>query len=82
MSTPEKLKMVAVIGIPDEKFGEEIKAFVVKGKNADITVGELIEWTKEKVAAYKYPRFIEFVESLPMNATGKILKRALRSRSN
>jgi long-chain acyl-CoA synthetase len=72
------VSMVAVIGVPDEKFGEEIKAFVVKVPNADISEEDLIEWTKQKVAAYKYPRYIEFVASLPMNATGKILKRALR----
>ena len=47
-------------------------------KAASITEDELMNWTKEHIAAYKYPRHIEFVEALPMNATGKILKKELR----
>jgi long-chain acyl-CoA synthetase len=69
---------VAVIGIPDEIMGEEIKAYVVKEVGATVTEEELITYTKSKLAAYKYPRMVEFVESLPMSATGKILKKELR----
>ena len=58
--------------------GEEVKAFVVRKAGADITQEALMAWCKERMAAYKYPRQIEFRDALPMNATGKILKRELR----
>lgn len=79
MKHPE-VSLVAVIGIPDDKMGEEIKAYVVLNDNATITVEELREWTKGNLAAYKYPRQIEILDSLPMSATGKILKKELRKR--
>lgn len=72
------VSLVAVIGVPDEIMGEEIKAYVVKEVGAKVTEEELITFTKSKLAAYKYPRMVEFVESLPMSATGKILKKELR----
>ncbi|MDX2303980.1 MAG: long-chain fatty acid--CoA ligase [Microscillaceae bacterium] len=75
----EAVSLVAVIGIPDEKLGEEIKAFVVLHEGASISEEELINWTKEHIASYKYPRHIDFVKNLPMNATGKILKKELRN---
>ena len=79
MMKHEAISLVAVIGVPDEKMGEEIKAFVVLDHRASsLTAKDVIEWTKERVAAYKYPRDVEFVDSLPMNATGKILKKELR----
>ncbi len=74
----EAISLVAVVGMPDEKLGEEIKAFVVLQEGFTLDEGTLIEWTKERIAAYKYPRQIKFVDALPMNATGKILKRKLR----
>lgn len=72
------VSIVAVIGIPCQEYGEEIKACVVLKPNATITEKELINWTKEQIASYKYPRVIEFMSSLPMGASGKILKRELR----
>lgn len=78
MITHEAVSLVAVIGIPDEQFGEEIKAFVVLREDSSVTADELITWTKERIADYKYPRTIEFLGSLPMSATGKILKKELR----
>jgi long-chain acyl-CoA synthetase len=74
----EAVSLVAVIGVPHEEHGEEIKACVVLNKNAEITEGVLVAWTKERIAAYKYPRIIEFLDALPMSATGKILKKELR----
>ena len=74
----EKVSLVAVVGVKDSRLGEEIKACVVLHEGENMTESELVEWTKEKIAAYKYPRIIEFRSSLPMSATGKILKRELR----
>jgi long-chain acyl-CoA synthetase len=70
--------MVAVIGIPDEEYGEEIKACVVLKDGKSVSAEDLMAWTKEHIAAYKYPRVIEFLEALPQSATGKILKKVLR----
>ena len=72
------VSLVAVIGVPDEQYGEEIKAFVVLKEGATATESELIEFTKARLAAYKYPRMVEFLSALPMSATGKILKKELR----
>ncbi len=66
-----------MIGVPHESHGEEIKAFVIRNEGATITEDELVAWGKEQMAAYKYPRMVEFVDALPMTATGKILKREL-----
>ncbi len=77
MSHPQ-VSLAAVIGVPDEQYGEEIKAFIVPVEGADINEAELVAWSKENMASYKYPRLIEFRDTLPMNATGKILKTELR----
>lgn len=74
----EAVSLVAVIGIPHEEMGEEVKACVVLKEGKTVTDMELISWTKERVASYKYPRHIEFLTALPMSATGKILKKELR----
>jgi long-chain acyl-CoA synthetase len=76
----ESILDVAIVGIPDPIAGENLKAFVVlkpefKGK---VTEQELIDWMKERVAAYKYPRIIEFIEEMPKSAVGKVLHRLLR----
>jgi long-chain acyl-CoA synthetase len=73
--------MVAVVGVPDERLGEEVKAFVVLKPGVGVTEDELRGWCKEQFAAYKYPRLIEFRNELPTSATGKILKRELRVQS-
>ncbi|MFN8483059.1 MAG: long-chain fatty acid--CoA ligase [Anaerolineae bacterium] len=71
------VSLAAVVGVPDSVLGEEIKAFVVLKEGKTATAADLIDWCKERVAAYKYPRSIEFRPTLPMTATGKILKREL-----
>jgi long-chain acyl-CoA synthetase len=74
----EAVSLVAIIGIPHEEHGEEIKAFVVLKEGQSVSESDLIAWTKERIASYKYPRHIEFLTALPMSATGKILKKELR----
>ncbi len=74
----EAVSLVAIVGIPHEQLGEEVKAFVVLKPGQAVEKEDLIAWTKERIAHYKYPRHIEFISALPMNATGKILKRELR----
>ena len=73
------VSLAAVVGVPHHTHGEEVKAFVVRAPGATLTEDELIAWCRRNMAAYKYPRIVEFRDSLPMTATGKILKRALAS---
>jgi long-chain acyl-CoA synthetase len=68
----------AVVGIPDATMGEEVHAIVAVQAGQSVTEGELIDFVKQRVAAYKYPRTVEFRDSLPKGATGKILKKELR----
>jgi long-chain acyl-CoA synthetase len=68
----------AVIGRPDEKLGEEVVAFVSLKPGATADPEQLIAWTKERLAAYKYPREVRIVDDLPKGPTGKILKKELR----
>ncbi len=78
LMTHEAVSLCAVVGISHDELGEEVKAFVVLKQNAALTETELVGWCKSNMASYKYPRFVEFRETLPMTATGKILKRELR----
>ena len=78
LMTHPAVSLAAVIGIPHERHGEEVKAYVILKEGAEITEIELVAWSKENMADYKYPRHIEFRATLPMTATGKILKGELR----
>ena len=70
---------VAVIGVPDDKWGETIKALVVKAEGSSLTEQELIDYVKGKVARYKAPSSVEFREVLDRTATGKLQKFKLRA---
>jgi long-chain acyl-CoA synthetase len=76
--THEAVSLCAVIGIHDERLGEEVKAFVVLNQGCELSADEFVEWCKTQFAANKYPRYVEFRESLPIGGTGKIFKRALK----
>jgi fatty-acyl-CoA synthase len=77
MSHPAVLE-VAVIGVPDQKWGERPKAFVVLKDDALVTENELIDHARVKIARYKAPRNVDFLLELPKTSTGKIRKFALR----
>jgi long-chain acyl-CoA synthetase len=68
----------AVIGIAHASHGEEVKAVIALKLGASASADEIIAFCKERLAAYKYPRIVDFIEALPKGPTGKILKRELR----
>jgi long-chain acyl-CoA synthetase len=76
------VREVAVVGVPDEYRGETVKAFVSLKSGESVTGEELIAFCKQRMAAYKYPRQIEFVDELPKTASGKVLRRELRDRGS
>jgi acyl-CoA synthetase (AMP-forming)/AMP-acid ligase II len=71
------VKEVAVIGVEDEEWGQRLKAFVVPDDGAELSEDEIKSYVKSNLARYKVPREVEFLDSLPRNATGKVLKREL-----
>ncbi|MFD3541140.1 FadD3 family acyl-CoA ligase [Streptomyces sp. NPDC058662] len=71
---------VAVVGVPDPRLGEVGKAYAVRRPGSTLTADDLIAWSRREMANYKVPRAVEFVPALPRNASGKVLKRELRTR--
>ena len=72
---------VAVIGVPDDRWGETVKALVIRAPGAAVTAEELIAFVRGRLAGYKLPRSVEFVDELPRTPSGKVLKRELRERA-
>ncbi|GAA3342312.1 long-chain fatty acid--CoA ligase [Amorphoplanes nipponensis] len=67
----------AVVGVPDERLGQEVKAFLVTRPDAATTAEEIIAYCRERLAAYKYPRLVELRDALPLSGAGKVLKKLL-----
>ncbi|BBO78536.1 long-chain-fatty-acid--CoA ligase [Desulfosarcina widdelii] len=79
LMTHPAVSLASVIGVPHDSHGEEVKAYIVLKPGETATEDDLLAWSKEQMAAYKYPRIIEIREALPMTATGKILKKELKA---
>jgi acyl-CoA synthetase (AMP-forming)/AMP-acid ligase II len=75
----ESIEEAAVVGVPDEQFGQRLKAFVVLREGAELDESAVQEYVKANLARYKVPREVVFLDELPRNATGKILKRELQA---
>lgn len=72
-----EVRDVAVIGVPDQYMGERVKAFIVLKEAGSITDGDVKTFCARHLADYKVPRLVDFVDSIPKNSTGKVLKRLL-----
>ena len=75
-----KVADVAVIGVPDDKWGETVKALIIPKPGTNLTAEELLTWAMDKLAGYKRPSSVDFVETIPRNPSGKILKKDLREK--
>ncbi len=68
-----------MIGVPDDRMGQVGKAFVVRRAADDaLSEADLIAWSRDRMAGYKVPRYVEFLDELPLNATGKVMKDRLQ----
>ncbi len=76
--TMDGVKDVQVVGVPDQKYGEVVGAFIVRFPGSDISEGDVQEYARAKMARYKTPKYVFFVEDYPMTASGKIQKYKLR----
>ena len=72
--------MRRVIGVPDDKWGEAVKGLVIREKGSQVSEKELIDFCKNRLANYKKPKSIEFMEEFPKSTAGKVLKRELRKK--
>lgn len=81
LMTHPAVSLAAVIGVQDDQHGEEVKAFLVLAEGQTASPEEIVDWSRERMAAFKYPRVVEIRHALPLTATGKILKRELQDQS-
>ncbi len=73
-----QISEVTVIGVPDDRLGEVARAYVIPKPGVVPNIDEIVSWSRERLANFKVPRSVVIVESLPRNASGKVLKRELR----
>ncbi|MUL48239.1 long-chain fatty acid--CoA ligase [Mycobacterium sp. CBMA293] len=82
LMTHPAVGLAAVVGIADERVGEEIKAFIIARPGAALTEQDVLTWCRDRLAVYKCPRAVQFCDEFPLNATGKVLKQELRNTLN
>jgi acyl-CoA synthetase (AMP-forming)/AMP-acid ligase II len=80
LSSHPGIAQAAVVGVPDERLGEVGVAFLVQAPGHSLDAAEILSWARENMANYKAPRAVHLVETLPLNASGKVLKFELRER--
>jgi acyl-CoA synthetase (AMP-forming)/AMP-acid ligase II len=82
LGSHQKVKEVAVVGLPDAKWGERVHAVLILHEGHDATEAEIVDWCRDRIAGYKRPRSVSFIadDEMPRTATGKILHRMLRAR--
>ncbi|MRI34024.1 fatty acid--CoA ligase [Endozoicomonas sp. OPT23] len=81
MNSHKAIAQVSVVGVPDERLGEVGMAWVITKQDDQLNQDELIQWCRAEMANYKVPRYVQFVDSLPLNASGKVMKFELRDRA-
>jgi acyl-CoA synthetase (AMP-forming)/AMP-acid ligase II len=81
LSDHPAVSQVAIVGVPDERMGEVGYAFVVLRPGQTLDQDELVAWSRERMANYKVPRYVQVVDAMPLNASGKILKFELREKA-
>jgi acyl-CoA synthetase (AMP-forming)/AMP-acid ligase II len=81
MLAHDAIAQVAVVGVPDERMGEVAMAYVVPASGQSVDPDAIIGWARERLANYKVPRHVVAVSELPINASGKVMKDALRARA-
>jgi acyl-CoA synthetase (AMP-forming)/AMP-acid ligase II len=79
LSAHPAISELAVIGVPDERMGEAVKAVIVRKQGAEVAADEIVTFARGRMAGYKIPSSVDFVDSLPRNSAGKVLKRDLRA---
>ena len=80
MSEHPAVNNAVVVGMPNDMSGEVPKAFIIKNENVETNEREIVNFCKQRLSHYKVPRAVEFVETLPISPTGKILRRVLRQK--
>jgi long-chain acyl-CoA synthetase len=80
LSQHPAVDQVAVVGVADDRWGETVKALIVLRAGEVASADELVAFARERIASYKLPRIVEFVDDLPRTPSGKVLKRDLRER--
>jgi fatty-acyl-CoA synthase len=76
--THPEIADVQVVGVPDERYGEELMAWVIRREGATLTGGDVREFCRDRIAHYKVPRYVKLVDSFPMTVTGKVQKYRMR----